>query len=67
MAKKLQRPTRYKSATCGLGNAVEQANKFDAEGYDVKWCFAVVDTICGQDGKPPVPVQAVWMLAELRR
>lgn len=53
--------TPYKSAVCGLGNAVAQANKYSEEGYDVQYCFAVVAN--DEEGKP---VQAVYLLAKRR-
>ena len=50
---------QYKSATCGLGNAVDVANELYAEGYEIKYCFAVVAN--NEEGNP---VQAVYILAE---
>lgn len=50
---------QYKSATCGLGNAVDIANDMHNEGYAVKWCFSVI--VKDDDG---VPVQALYLLAE---
>lgn len=54
-------PTTYKSALCGLGNAVDTANEWAAAGYDVFKCFAVVAN--DSEGKP---IQAVWMLGKKR-
>jgi hypothetical protein len=62
MGRKKAEPTQfYKSACCGLGNAVTTANEWHAEGYEVSWCFAVVAN--DEEGKP---VQAVWMLGKKR-
>lgn len=51
--------TQYRSATCGLGNAVDIANDWHKDGYSVKWCFAVV--VDNEDGEP---VQALYLLGE---
>jgi hypothetical protein len=50
---------RYKSALCDLSSAAARANIWAKEGYEVKWCFAVVGV--DQEGKPQ---QCIWMLAE---
>jgi hypothetical protein len=54
---KIIKDTPYRSALCGLGNAVSTANEWEAEGYEVKWCFAVVAS--DSEGKP---TQAIYML-----
>lgn len=59
MDTKIKNPPRYKSATCALGNAVDMANKWDAEGYEVKWC---IPTVVVENGER---VNAIYMLASL--
>lgn len=53
--------TEYKTAVCGMGNAVDTANEWHATGYDVKYCFAVV--AADEEGKA---VQAIYMMGKKR-
>lgn len=59
MRKKKENKPFYKSALCGLGNAVTTANTLHEEGYHIMWCFAVVAD--NEEGKP---TQAIYMLAQ---
>jgi hypothetical protein len=62
MAKKIkvkEERTPFRSAVAGLGNAVGIANDWAADGYELKYCFAVVAS--NAEGKP---MQCIYLLGQ---